>query len=45
MKIRLTYALSEGPAIRLDGIWPSTGAAIDYAIGLGACVASAKVMP
>lgn len=45
MKIRLTYALAEGPAIRLDGIWPSTWDALDYAHKLGARVAAAKVMP
>lgn len=45
MKIRLTYALAEGPAVQLDGIWPSTWAALDYAQSLGARVAAAKVMP
>jgi len=43
--IRLTYALAEGPTVRLDGIWPSTSAAIAWACDQGAIVAAAKVLP
>lgn len=42
--IRLTYALPDGPAIRLDGIWTSTSEAIAWACDRGAVVAMAKVM-
>ncbi len=43
--IRLTYALAEGPAIRLDGIWTSTSEAIAWACGQGAIVAAARALP
>ena len=43
--IRLTYALAEGPAIRIDGIWHSTSEAITWACDQGAIVAAAKVLP
>ena len=42
--IRLTYALAEGPAIRMDGIWPTTSDAIAWACDKGAVVAAAKVL-
>lgn len=42
--IRLTYALAEGPAIRLGGIWSSTSEAISWACDRGAVVAIAKVV-
>lgn len=42
--IRLTYALAEGPAVRVDGIWKSTSDAIAWACDLGAVVAIAKVV-
>lgn len=43
--IRLTYALSEGPTVRMDGIWSSTSEAIAWACDRGAIVAAAKVLP
>ena len=43
--IRLTYALADAPPVRLDGIWPSTSAAIAWACEQGAIVAAAKVLP
>lgn len=43
--IRLTYALAEGPAIRVDGIWRSTSDAIAWACGQGAIVAAARALP
>lgn len=43
MRICLKYALGDGsPAQTLDGIWPSTWAALDYAAQLGAVVATAR---
>ena len=44
-RIRLTYALSTGPAIQLDGIWHSTWDAMETAYAMGARAASAKVLP
>lgn len=43
--IRLTYALAEGPTVRVDGIWRSTSDAIAWACNQGAIVAAAKVLP
>lgn len=42
MSIRLIYASSDGIRREIDGIWPSTGAAIDWAQEQGAVVAIAK---
>ena len=42
--IRLTYALAEGPAVRMDGIWPTTSDAIAWACDKGAVVAAARVL-
>lgn len=42
-KIRLTYTLADGQTCQLDGLWPSTWAAVDTAAALGAVHACAKV--
>lgn len=42
-RILLTYALSDGPRVRIRGRWASTSNAIKWAIGLGAVVAVARV--
>lgn len=44
MLIRLFYALSEGPAIQMVGIWPTPWDALDYANEKGAVVAGAKIL-
>lgn len=44
--ISLTYALTDGPAIRLTTkMWASTSEAIAWACDRGAVVAMAKVVP
>ena len=43
MKILLTYALPDGPRVRILDTWVSTSAAVAYAISLGAVVAIARV--
>jgi hypothetical protein len=42
--IRLTYAMSTGPAVIVDSFWPSTWDALEMAYEMGARVACAKVM-
>ena len=42
MSILLKYAAADGVQINAKGIWPSTGAAIAWAIEQGAVVAIAR---
>lgn len=45
MTVRLTFATAAGQRFELVGLWPSTWAALDTALELGAVRAVARCVP